>query len=387
MSFFSIKLSPDDLEERFRLENLSRDKSQITIVILITLALVLGFIAMDFRWMQKGSALTITIICRCVTAAVSLGAIWGIQRVSDSRSFDRLVFIWMFVDLCHLAIVNAVRPTEYFPVVVWDILALFGIFFLAPIRFFYQFVTGVLMTAVSVTLWLIVRTPFVEVYETLAVFLAYIAANVFGIFVSRRLHHYRRNQFLQMLQETNLRKDLSKRTADLEKAQMELQRQAMTDSLTGINNRRYFMQLISEEVERSNRYGHSLSLMAIDIDDFKEVNDTYGHEGGDEVLKSFSYRCQCLLRNTDKLARLGGDEFIVLLIQTGQHEAKIIAERLRESIEKMNVQVNNHTVKISVSIGLITLTDNSLTVEEILRGVDSALYNAKNKGRNQVSML
>jgi diguanylate cyclase (GGDEF)-like protein len=385
MDIFFVRLTPDDLEERFRKETLSRDKTQITIVLVITLFLILGFIAMDLNWIQNDNALRITIVSRCVAAVISLGAIWVVQRFSVVKSVDRIVFCWMGINIFHLLIVNAVRPTGYLPVVVWDLLTIFGIYFFVPIPFHYQMVSAFLLSGGSILIWVIIRIPLTGVYETLAVLTAYIISNIYGIFLSRQMNKSRRQQFMFLVQESELRANLSERAVELEKAHEELEQLAMTDSLTGINNRRFFMQLISDEVERTRRYGHPLSLLALDIDNLKEINDMYGHDVGDELLRSFSNHCKSNLRPSDKLARLGGDEFAALLIQTDENTAQIIAERLRGTVEGMEIQINNHKIKTSVSIGLVTATDDILTVEELLNKADEALYQAKNRGRNQVA--
>jgi diguanylate cyclase (GGDEF)-like protein len=387
MDFLFVRLTPDDLEKRFRHEHLSRDKTQITIVMAITLFLLLGFIAMDLHWIQQDNALTIAIVSRCVTSVASLVAIWLVYRTFSIKAFDRIIFWWIVIDVLHLLTVNAVRPTGYLPVVIWDILSIFGIYFLVPIPFHYQLMSAFLLTGSSIGIWIITRIPLTGVYETLAVLGAYVISNIYGVFLSRQTNKTRRQQFLLILQESELRTNLADRAAELEEAQEELELLAMTDPLTGINNRRFFMELISEEVERSKRYRHPFSLLALDIDNFKEINDTYGHDVGDEVLRSFTQQCQIKLRGTDKLARLGGDEFIALLVQTDQNEAEIIAERLRESIEEMGVQVKTEEINISVSIGMVSSEDGLTSVEELLRGVDTALYKAKNRGRNQVATL
>jgi diguanylate cyclase (GGDEF)-like protein len=385
MDFLFVRLTPDDLEERFRHEHLSRDKTQITIVMAITLFLLLGFIAMDLHWIQQDNALTITIVSRCVTSVASLVAIWLVNRTSSIKSFDRIIFGWILIDILHLLIVNAVRPTDYLSVVAWDLLSIFGIYFFAPFPYHYQLMSAFLLTGSSIAIWVITRIPLTGGYETLAVLGAYVISNIYGVFLSRQRNKSRRNQFMLLLQEAELRADLSDRAIELEDAKEQLEHLVMTDSLTGINNRRFFMQLISEEVERSKRYRHPFSLLALDIDNFKEINDTYGHDIGDEVLRLFAQQCHTSLRATDKLARLGGDEFIALLVQTDQNEARVIAERLRESIEEMDVQVKTEAINISVSVGITSSEDGLTTVEELLRGVDTALYKAKNRGRNQVA--
>jgi diguanylate cyclase (GGDEF)-like protein len=383
MDSFFVRLKPEELEERFRGETLARDKTQIVVVLVVTLGLLVGFIALDLQ-LYNNYDLRITIVSRSITAVASLAAIWMIKRKSDTRSIDRITFMWMLVNICHLLIVNAVRPTDYIPVVVWDLLTIYGIYFFVTIPFHFLLLSAFLLTGGSIAVWLAVRIPFAGTYDTLAILTAYLVSNGYGIYISKRMNQSRRQQFVLLLQEKRSRKDLSERTIELEKTQEELEELAMTDPLTGIYNRRYFMSKVSEELARTKRYGHPLSLMVLDVDHLKDINDTYGHEVGDEVLKSFAKHCLLNLRSTDHLARMGGDEFIALLIQTDQDEAQVIAERFRESIAEMELEFNNIAIQTSVSIGLITSRDGELSVEELLKGADEALYKAKERGRNQI---
>jgi len=188
------------------------------------------------------------------------------------------------------------------------------------------------------------------------------------------------------MEERKSRRELSDQTRELEETQGQLRLLAMTDPLTEISNRRHFMSQISEEIERTKRFGDPFSLMMIDIDNLKEVNDTYGHEAGDEVLRTFAKYCQTRLRSIDRLARFGGDEFIVLLVQTGWKKAKEVAERLVSEIQGLEMQIEKESIHITVSIGLTTIIEGS-TIEGLIKRADKALYEAKNGGRNQVAIL
>lgn len=164
----------------------------------------------------------------------------------------------------------------------------------------------------------------------------------------------------------------------------ELERLATTDPLTGVYNRRYFMDFAIKEFLRSQRYGHSFSVMQMDIDHFKKINDTHGHAVGDEVLKSFAATCQEALRESDVLGRVGGEEFSILLPETEKEGAMIVAERIRQSIAALKVNENDHPFHFTVSIGVTNLRQDDSGIEAVLRRGDEALYLAKNGGRNKV---
>jgi diguanylate cyclase (GGDEF)-like protein len=165
----------------------------------------------------------------------------------------------------------------------------------------------------------------------------------------------------------------------------------LTDALTGVYNRRYIDRRLAEEISRARRTGSTLALMYVDIDHFKQVNDTVGHQGGDDVLRETSARIKAELRISDALARFGGEEFVVLLVDTDQDNAAIVADRIRASIADRPVALNDgQPVKVTVSIGVAGLDDVDggqavdVVAMQLLAQADSALYRAKEAGRNRV---
>jgi diguanylate cyclase (GGDEF)-like protein len=165
----------------------------------------------------------------------------------------------------------------------------------------------------------------------------------------------------------------------------EMIRLAHTDSLTGLHNRRFFMQRLNEEIERVRRHGSSLSVLVCDLDHFKKVNDTYGHDMGDHVLKLVADASTQVKRITDVAARIGGEEFALLLPETDQRGAMKMAHRLRKSIEDVSTQrTNESSIVVTASVGVATVSQTSRDVENVLRHADEALYKAKHLGRNKV---
>ncbi len=158
------------------------------------------------------------------------------------------------------------------------------------------------------------------------------------------------------------------------------------DQLTGLWNRRYFMESIQREIALSIRHGYELSLGIADIDHFKKVNDTYGHDAGDVVLKHIADILRQNLRSSDIVARYGGEEFIILLHNTNLEEATKLFEHLRRLCEQSSVTVNNQSICVTVSFGLVTLPkDTQLPEEALIKHADMALYQSKRNGRNQVT--
>lgn len=165
----------------------------------------------------------------------------------------------------------------------------------------------------------------------------------------------------------------------------------LTDALTGVPNRRYFEHRCQVEISQARRYRHALACMFLDIDRFKRINDTHGHQTGDEVLRSVAGIIQFQLRAGDTIARYGGEEFVVLLPQSELHHARQIAERIRRSIEENQFQAHSgQAIKVTLSIGLSMLPaelpsgENQQQAERLIAAADQALYQAKNGGRNRV---
>ncbi len=167
----------------------------------------------------------------------------------------------------------------------------------------------------------------------------------------------------------------------------ELKKISITDSLTGLLNRRYFQERLAEEVERSKRHHLPVSLIIMDIDDFKKFNDHFGHPAGDEALKTTGRALRNTIRAIDVAARYGGEEFTVILPQTAKDDAMLIAERFCREIESINFQTDAEQVagtRLTVSIGLASCPEDTLQLDELIKLADTALYAAKAQGKNRV---
>jgi diguanylate cyclase (GGDEF)-like protein len=163
-----------------------------------------------------------------------------------------------------------------------------------------------------------------------------------------------------------------------------LEQLAMTDELTGLFNRRLFFERGTEEIQRSQRYKTQLSLLMMDIDDFKSVNDTYGHDAGDRMLCCVAKTLQRCKRSVDLLARLGGEEFGILLPNTDEKDAMKLAERLRLEVERATCSNQDHMTGVTMSIGVATRGEEMMSIDDLLKNADAAMYQAKNLGRNKV---
>ncbi|MDQ7039137.1 MAG: sensor domain-containing diguanylate cyclase [Aquificota bacterium] len=162
---------------------------------------------------------------------------------------------------------------------------------------------------------------------------------------------------------------------------------AIRDPLTGLYNRYFLEEQGRVEIERAKRYGHPISLIMFDLDDFKRINDTYGHQEGDRVLIKFAKILKSKVRNTDMPVRYGGEEFIVLLPNTAPNEALIVAERIREFMENTVFRFGTEEIRITVSAGIASCDLRNCSLEELIYRADKAMYEAKRKGKNRVHIF
>ncbi len=165
----------------------------------------------------------------------------------------------------------------------------------------------------------------------------------------------------------------------------QLEEQAALDGLTGVYNRRHFTELAVREIYRFHRFGGALSMIMLDLDHFKNINDSFGHSAGDAVLKAASKTLEETIRKTDIIGRFGGEEFIILLPETGPDSAAELAEKLRDRLERLAVSFQDRTFNVTASFGVTgVVSPDKTSLEELFECADRALYEAKTFGRNRV---
>lgn len=210
--------------------------------------------------------------------------------------------------------------------------------------------------------------------------------NGLGAFFQFEMLQRRRSEFVVLEEEMTLNRQL-KQEIDRRKAlENQLRTMADTDPLTSTFNRRYFTKAAETEVKKSLRYGHDLSLMILDLDHFKQVNDRFGHARGDAVLQTVVEVVQDELREVDVLARLGGEEFGVLLPNTNLEAAHTAAERIRRAIEGFEQPLPGKYQRVTVSIGVAQLRESDGGLDQLYKRTDDALYSAKQHGRNRTAV-
>ena len=173
----------------------------------------------------------------------------------------------------------------------------------------------------------------------------------------------------------------------LNEAQTHLKQMAITDELTGLHNRRYIVERLEHEFHRSKRSGKPLSLIMLDVDHFKQINDAYGHLFGDVVLRVIGARIKTRLRRHDMLGRVGGEEFLVVCPDSSLEDSILVAERIRSAVHGEEISDGVHRVSVALSAGVTAQSDDDVSSDKTLSRADTALYKAKEEGRNRVVVL
>lgn len=164
----------------------------------------------------------------------------------------------------------------------------------------------------------------------------------------------------------------------------EIYRLTTVDGLTQISNKRYFIEALEREISRAHRYGRALSLAMMDLDDFKSVNDTYGHLAGDFVLRHMATLIKAKIRRDDVFARYGGEEFALILPEIDMVGAVTTGEKVRKLVEKQPFVYEDRTIPVTISVGVASLCDKDMDMQALLKAADGRLYLAKQMGRNRV---
>ncbi len=271
----------------------------------------------------------------------------------------------MVVGLIAVMAVNFSRPQNFIGHAVVDVVMLLLVYFVLPAGLIIKYGALILFSIFeTVCLFVAHVAGSTELYT---IMFAFLVANVTGILGSWQICVLRRHGFLAELEQ--------------QKAQEELKRLAEIDDLTGIYNVRVFNQIARNELQRFHRYGHPLIFIMLDLDDFKQVNDQYGHLAGDRVLKEVAGTARAKLRSIDVMGRLGGDEFGILLPETNMDRGKVVASRIQQALRRMKISTDGGTsLHVTASLGLTEVCSNDKDLDSIISRADSALYQAKREG-------
>jgi len=360
---------PADLSAKYRQHYLAADirKTALGIGCVTLSVIVLGY--SDYLFFGFTLQFYLLIYLRSSLLVISaLLIILMLPRVKSPAQFDRLMLLYGLLIVCSCVYIGATRPVSYLYYAVLDVAILMVIYLFFPIGLGMK--TGL---AALLTLGDLLNIGLLKDMATLPIwnvtFVSYLIVNVTGLICAVLMEYSRRQQFLDNQDECSLRAALT--------------HLASVDELTGIWNRRKFMELAGNEVGRYIRYGRSFSLMMIDLDNFKAVNDRFGHISGDRALKQFTYVVRGQIRGMDIFGRLGGEEFGIVLPETGLDEALVMGARICKALRETDISVaESRTTRVTASIGVAEACPGHNSLDDVISMADTALYRAKENGRD-----
>ena len=315
-------------------------------------------------------------------------ALWGVfiyfssswKRMKNYLLFNIAVFILLMGVFESFEAVISYRPEFEYNIPFTLIIILLS-YLLFPLSAKSVAAASCLSSAVYITA-LGYFTP-AEWTDLIQISVFFVLTNLTGFCIFVELSKNRRYRYLSYNEINKLYYLLNEEISKKKEANRQLSVLAETDELTGISNRRKFFRSMENEFSKSERYDRPLSLLMMDIDHFKDVNDSYGHDAGDQVIKEYIRRCKSKLRQSDILARIGGEEFTVILPETTEEGACVLAERIREGIEEKSFKIDNADLKITSSCGIASFSSgNFKDISDFVKAADNALYKAKEAGRN-----
>ena len=351
--------------EQYRAHYLDADRAQWRFAIVLFALPVTAFIGFDyevFGWSSKFFAFA---AMRLLQLAYSAWLWAKLARVTEGKRADQWLIIWWLLGILAIFATALGRPTDYYGHYLFEIFTLLFFCAAVPIPPEKQLALMLLYLPITLAILIFYKTPPLVIYNPLLAFFLSLTVGS-GYLISRRIDGYRMAAFV---------------------AQLALQEQARTDSLTGIANRRAFMDWAAAEVARQDRNHQPLALLMLDIDLFKTVNDKHGHAAGDALLIEFTRRIASALRRYDHFARLGGDEFVIALPNCELAPAQQTAQRIRDIVSREPYSVMNQQIRVTISVGVTRLHGGESIIDGALKRTDAALYAAKQAGRDRVEVV
>ena len=370
--FFSeILIDLGELEGDYRAFHLKNDIAQTVLSLTIAMLSILAMLRVDvILFMGRPKLFTWVLVHRAGFVLATLLVMLAIRRTSKVRIYDRLIFAWILLMVLFFVLFGFTRPANYLTIA-YEIIIPFSIYVLSPLKIKYNVALALSFTAATMFVDYFFRAGVDPmILNTTAT--SQLIVHTLGLGSALQIQSYRRKSFKAYI----LEKDAKEMVAYL----------ANIDPLTKSLTRRHFFNIAESEFLRYSRYRRPLSILILDTDDFKNINDTYGHHAGDIVLRSFSLVAMEQKRAQDTFGRLGGEEFGLLLPETNLEQARIVAERIQKTWEQTPSNMDGEMIYSTVSIGGTEASYDDKSFEDVLRRADRLLYKAKGSGKNQVAL-
>jgi diguanylate cyclase (GGDEF)-like protein len=356
-----------DCQEYF----LQSDKESAMVTFGVVIFLLPFAAWVDHRYYGWSLAFVGSLVFEILYLLASLATLIAVQRSPKVRAYEGWVFGWSLFSAIAFSVLDffqAERSTEN---ITFILLFLTASYTLMNNRLVFRLVPVFLASAAAVSFFIFTGDN-VQLEFKIFFSAVLLIVNIAGLVSTARHNRFKRSEFESYRRE--------------KEARQLFEALSTTDPLTGILNRRAFLDLLEQEIKRYARYGYTFTLIIIDLDYFKLVNDTYGHQAGDEALRRFTREVTGFKRQVDVFGRLGGEEFGLIFMETGGREALIAVERIKESVRVMAISSTKGVFEITFSAGLSEILPEDASLDDLYRRADMALYKAKQQGRNMCTL-
>lgn len=367
--FSQILIDLQTLEGDYRVFNLQLDKAQSILSMIIASASIFVMLKVDMLLYKNRPDLFLLVAMYrgCFILFTAL-IIFSINKTNKVRVFDRLILGWLSITILCLLSFNFTRPANYLTTA-FDIIVVFAIYLLSPLKFQINILLALIFSIGTLYIDHFMKIG-VDPITLDAATAAQVVVQLLGLGSALQLQTYRRRAFKTYIEE----RDAREMVAYL----------ANIDPLTKSLTRRHFFNIAVSEFLRFTRYRRPLSVLVLDADEFKLINDAYGHHAGDIVLRSLSLVALEQKRAQDTFGRLGGEEFGLILPETTLEQAKVVAERIQKVWEQTPSNLDGVMIHSTVSVGVAEARVDDEAFDDVLKRADLRMYKAKQQGRNRV---
>ncbi|MCP4142942.1 MAG: GGDEF domain-containing protein [Chloroflexi bacterium] len=360
------------LEKEYRQHYLKTDSDQVFIFVLLASGNNIAFSIVESLLYFPAPEAYLLLALRIAFQFFTFYFLIFLKRNKRIKSFDNFSLIWMLSISLMTFIVRILHHADPQATYITNMIELSVIFFfylIIPTTLHYRIISTFFVT-IFVLIHLFLLDSYTIMPHKMTILTMFILVNTVAFISSTRAYTYRREQYKARVQANKLTEELTTL--------------ASTDPLTGVCNRREFMKRAEADFQRFLRYQDAFSLAVFDLDQFKGINDQFGHQVGDSVLKKICEVISIARRESDVFGRIGGDEFALLLPSTSLPSAVNVVGRTQKLIQDEIIQIGDHQIQLAVSIGIATISPEENDLEALFKKVDGLLYEAKNKGGNQV---
>ncbi len=369
--FMRLNANLGELETEFRAHFLTSDLEQTRVAIGASIVGVAALGTIDYLVIGNSPAFFTHLEMRAAFILFSIFTAYWLMHVTNVKDFEWITIGWGLALVLLTVWVDYLRPADFIESTDLHLLMAFAGYVMLPLPPVKRMIIPVALTIGN--LWVIFTVRDVPNAAWLGLTVsAFILMHIAGVVIALWMYHARREQFRAHHEQETINR--------------QLRQLATTDDLTGIYNRRYFLERAQEEFERYQRHGHPFTLLIADLDLLKKINDTYGHHAGDLAIRQFAHLINKEKRATDIFGRLGGEEFGLLLPETTLQQAAGIINRIYDQKYLLVVRTVEEDVHFSFTAGVAECVPGYTKMEELFSTADQALYRGKDKGRDRVEM-